>query len=576
MSADSVAAQAEGREVAQHILRNEALHRLAENPLLLTMLLVVKHGAGRLPPDRVSLYSRAVEVLLDTWNIKGHDPLNPKEAVPQLACVAYELLRAGKQTATEKEVLELLEVAREKVPQIQRYAKGTPHDFLKRVELRSSLLVEAGRQRDGLGTVPFYQFRHLTFQEHLAAVAAVEGHYFDYSSGDSVVTPLEPHLTSEEWKEVIPMAAVMARKQAEPLIAALVKRAENIYGKVQRGEDFEEKSEWLRFPTRLPNSIARLMQCFLEEAEAAPDTLARALQLIAFFGRGCKGFDEKGSGDWASLVRGPYGGELVRQVCVLYDETPWHEDAWIMNTCASLLAYQHSQSFRPGREGRGLVKRLIDSGDVAQTARGLLTQVGVLWNAPYAPNEGRPSEATLTLTTWTEIERLVLHHDARVWSAAIWLWAWVRHRDRGPRLAPAEILDRLMALWLNGGSERERVVFALATSLGMPRAAWSPTLDVLQRQIVRIEIEAEGPSERDADRGRGRDYGRMAALSIAFYARNVLSDTELGVKLRPYDGNHKPWSSNVRPALRQMRALARRSAKAKGSEGVPVDSEANG
>ncbi|MBR1175528.1 hypothetical protein JQ617_16315 [Bradyrhizobium sp. KB893862 SZCCT0404] len=125
----------------------------------------------------VSLYERAVEVLLDTWNIQGHEPLNLKEAVPQLSFVAFELMRRGVQTATEKELLLLLEEAREKVPQIGRYAKDTPDVFLKRVELRSSLLVEAGHQLEGSSLVPFYQFRHLTFQEYLAAVAAVEGHY---------------------------------------------------------------------------------------------------------------------------------------------------------------------------------------------------------------------------------------------------------------------------------------------------------------------------------------------------------------------------------------------------------------
>jgi hypothetical protein len=223
MIGESPGAKDEATNVAETLLRNDSLHRLAENPLLLTMLLVVKHGAGRLPPDRVSLYSRAVEVLLDTWNIKGHDPLSLKEAVPQLACVAFQLMRAGKQTATETELLNLLEEARERVPQIRRYALDSPQNFLKRVELRSSLLVEAGRQREGTGTVPFYQFRHLTFQEYLAAVASVEGHYMNYNKEDTVLTPLKDFLTAEEWKEVIPMSAVLARKQAEPLMSALVK-----------------------------------------------------------------------------------------------------------------------------------------------------------------------------------------------------------------------------------------------------------------------------------------------------------------------------------------------------------------
>jgi hypothetical protein len=76
-------------------------------------------------------------------------------------------MNKGKQTATEKELLTLLEEARERMPQIRRYAKDSPDQFLKRVELRSSLLVEAGHQLEGSRTVPFYQFRHLTFQEHL-------------------------------------------------------------------------------------------------------------------------------------------------------------------------------------------------------------------------------------------------------------------------------------------------------------------------------------------------------------------------------------------------------------------------
>ena len=212
MVGDTPEARAEGKQVAQLIQRRDSLRRLGENPLLLTMLLVVKQGAGRLPPDRVSLYRKAVEVLLDTWNIKGHEPLNSKEGVPQLAYVAYEMMRSQKPTATEDELLKLIEESRDKVPQIRRYAKDQPHEFLKRVELRSSVVVEAGRQAAPGGTVPIYQFRHLTFQEYLAAVAAVEGHYGDYDKDDTILTPLMQYVVAEEWKEVIPMAAVLAGK----------------------------------------------------------------------------------------------------------------------------------------------------------------------------------------------------------------------------------------------------------------------------------------------------------------------------------------------------------------------------
>ena len=232
-----------------------------------------------MPPDRVSLYERAVEVLLDTWNIQGHEPLNLKESVPQLAFIAFELMRQGSQTATEQELLGLLEQAREKVPQIRRYAKDLPHAFLKRVELRSSLLVEAGHQLEGARTVPFYQFRHLTFQEYLASVAAVEGHYVSYKSSDTILTPLHTHLLSDEWKEIIPMAAVKAKKQAEPLMISLVNEAELLR------EDWEVKLTRFdpdRDELEIPAAVARLIQCLSEESEASPATLARALPLLVY------------------------------------------------------------------------------------------------------------------------------------------------------------------------------------------------------------------------------------------------------------------------------------------------------
>jgi hypothetical protein len=270
------------------------------------MLLVVKHGAGRLPPDRVSLYGRAVEVLLDTWNIKGHAPLNLKEAVPQLAFIAIELMRSGKQTATKGELLTLLDEARDKVPQIRRYAHDAPDKFLERVERRSSLLVEAGHQVEAGQTVPFYQFRHLTFQEYLAAVAAAEGHYTSYEKTDSVLNPLVDHLTAEEWKEVVPMAAVLARKQAEPLMAALVTRGGELRRLVEANELAPELVEWRQHPYRLPAPVARLVQCLIEEADPAPETLTASLQLAAFFAKGANT-----QTDWHALCRGPYGEELV-------------------------------------------------------------------------------------------------------------------------------------------------------------------------------------------------------------------------------------------------------------------------
>ena len=268
-----------------------------------------------------------MEVLLDTWNIKGHEPLNVKEAVPQLAFVAFQLMCAGKQTATETELLALLAEGRERVPQIRLYAKDTPFEFLRRVELRSSLLVEAGHQPEGARTVPFYQFRHLTFQEYLAAVAAVEGHYPNYKKHDTLLTPLASYLTAEEWKEVIPMAAVLGRKQAEPLLAALVTRGSKLPQALEAGQDFNGKKQWI--DRQMPEPVAHLLQCLVEEAEFAPETLSSALQLVAVFAK-AGGTDQS---SFLALCRGPYGEELLHQAWLLYAPMNWPREAWLVTSC---------------------------------------------------------------------------------------------------------------------------------------------------------------------------------------------------------------------------------------------------
>jgi hypothetical protein len=451
MTGESPEAQAEAQHVAENLLRNESLRRLAENPLLLTMLLVVKHGAGRLPPDRVSLYSRATEVLLDTWNIKGHDPLNLKEAVPQLACVAFELMRAGKQTATEGELLALLEEARERVPQIRRYAKDSPQEFLKRVELRSSLLVEGGRQAEPGGTVPFYQFRHLTFQEYLASVASVEGHYMEYQKGDTVLTPLKKYLTTEEWKEVIPMSAVLARKQAEPLMGALVTKGAQFRQKMETNERSPEVQHWLG-SRGLPAPVARLVQCLAEEAEAAPETLTAALQLSAFFARQCSS-----PFDWVALSRGPYGEELLHQAWLLYAPMRWPKETCLDDCLSKLAVYRRPAAFWDSDKGIQALRQSLESSVPEDIGRGLLTCAGLLW--PEKPSD---RSARLGSSSRAALEYRRAPHFSRRPGAQLRgsLGLGVDSRASGnfgtcplPCAGPPS-LDALLRTTLSGGTER--------------------------------------------------------------------------------------------------------------------------
>ena len=507
MTGDSPEALAGSRIVAKLLADNESLRRLAENPLLLTMLLVVKHGAGRLPPDRVSLYGRAVEVLLNTWNIKGHDPLNPKEAVPQLAFVAFQLMREGKQTATEKELLILLEEAREKVPQIGRYAKDSPQEFLKRVELRSSLLLEAGRQADGNGTVPFYQFRHLTFQEYLAAVAAVEGHYIDYNKADTVLRLLQSHLLAEEWKEIIPMSAVLAKKQAEPLIEALVESGNQLRQKLEANQDFGS-AEWLAH-IKTPAPVARLLQCLVEEAEATPATLTAALQLIALF----VSFLQE---DCWALSRGPYGEELLHQTWLLYASRQWSRATRLMYNYARWAAHRHEDIYGFTESGVLELRRLLESGLAEEVGRGLFTSAGLLLDSDQT---GWHADSLL----WSKMQRHLFQEDRSLVAATIWAWFAVYDNGQSLQTSPV-ILDRLLSVWLTTSDKElhNLAAYALSRHLGMPRESWKPTLtQPIVQQVGCVTANKHG----------GADVQFLAAFVVAFHAQNVWSDETL--VLRP-------------------------------------------
>lgn len=519
MNGEGPSVTREGEDVAQLLLKSGSLRRLAENPLLLTMLLVVKHGAGGLPPDRVSLYGRAVEVLLDTWNIKGHAPLNAKEAVPQLAYVAFQLMCKGRQTATEQELLALLDEAREKHPNIKRYAKDSPYAFLRRVELRSSLLLEAGHQIEKGRAVPFYQFRHLTFQEYLTAVAATEGHYQTYRQEDTVLTPLKDYTQTEEWKEVIPMVAVLARKRAEPLLIELIAQGEASMVRVESGEI--QEADVVSGNQKLSGAAGRLLQCFVEEVEASPETISSALRLVAFFAHGCKSSD-----DWEVLCRGPYGDEFFRQAWDLYVSKKWSSDSWLMNSCAAIACYQKPVSYWLSDAGQREIDGLLGSAKEDEYGRGLFVVMGMLWN------DGRQSSLVDANAGYFEkIERLLFNKNPNIASIAIWIWANVRRDQKAIDLAPPAILDVLLKYWLreDGTKLSSMSEYAVSLQAGLDRDSWVPELTSLQEAQIRIRLDREAPKSYDF-----QDYERRACLVACFHARSIISDDELIDRIKDF------------------------------------------
>ncbi|MGB3904720.1 MAG: NACHT domain-containing protein, partial [Anaerolineae bacterium] len=115
---DSAEVQSEAEKLAELICDTDRVRALATNPLLLTTLLLVKRWLGHLPTRRSVLYGKAMEVLLMTWNVEGYEPIDQEEAIPQLAFVAFAMMRDGVQTISSRRLKELLHLARQQMPEV--------------------------------------------------------------------------------------------------------------------------------------------------------------------------------------------------------------------------------------------------------------------------------------------------------------------------------------------------------------------------------------------------------------------------------------------------------------------------
>jgi formylglycine-generating enzyme required for sulfatase activity len=181
---ESYQASAEKAKCAQELINalhsNDRIERMTGNPMLLTTLALVKRKVGKLPTRRNELYAEAVSVLLN-WNPNYYETIDKKEALPQLGYLAFEMCRRGVQSLTGDELLDLLDQFRSDYPNIRAVTNHNPQAFMELLEARSSLLMRSGDvwQLQRLQEESVWEFRHLTFQEYLAARALLEGRYKD-------------------------------------------------------------------------------------------------------------------------------------------------------------------------------------------------------------------------------------------------------------------------------------------------------------------------------------------------------------------------------------------------------------
>src|SRR5579885_1326017 len=205
--------------------KNTRLHRLAENPLLLTVITAL-YRSQRLPEKRVQVYDKCAELLLETWaNLKGTHARWSEMKLgrdDQFACVAHlgfklhqrsqedsaeqEQNRPDSEQDTATDVPERL-LRREienfldsrKLISEKAERRKEAEQFMELMRIEAGLIVERGTDENGEN---IYGFVHRTFQEYFAAADVYERYRQD-EDPEIIKDFLVEHLHDPHWQEVI-------------------------------------------------------------------------------------------------------------------------------------------------------------------------------------------------------------------------------------------------------------------------------------------------------------------------------------------------------------------------------------
>jgi energy-coupling factor transporter ATP-binding protein EcfA2 len=503
----SVEVVTEAENLAATIISTDRVRRLARNPLLLTTLLLVKRWVGDLPRKRSILYEKAIEVLLMTWNVEAHEPIDREEAIPQLAFVAHWMTEQGEQRISSSTLARLLTSAREQMPEVLGFARTSVSSFVERVETRSSLLIITGHVEEQGKLVPVYEFRHLTFQEYLAAVAIVEGYYEGHTEVDRLIDQMEPHLTDPHWFEVIALAVVLAGRSAKEMVA-----------KVLAHSGLRPLDEWESSGTQVTNLLARSLA---DEVQLPPEMVAKVAKEV-----GCRPVGGDRDADLVGeIVEGRYGKVFVEAVRNSYLDEADVNHLYFATTFMRIEDLRWGVISPRNADLVNWISNGLAGEDEDQAIRAAFCAMLVAFrHRTRAVTETDNDSIQSVLSSWASCLITWCEGGGRAMRyAAVWALAWlgdfgevdVRDRPRGLRV--------LLDLWRHEELLKARRQAAWAFASMPPVPVESRPLGRADEAIEKF-VEQEYESEED---GAVRADRVPAAVALAYYTGVPWSEEKL-------------------------------------------------
>jgi HEAT repeat protein len=175
--ADLPAARQTARELNDEVKSNSSVASLATNPLMLTIIALIKHRSVALPHRRVELYRIALETLLESWNLARSlaqtrqqraiaDPPRIEQAREVWSHIAFWMhSEANREVSRERLHNKLVEVLVAEYEKSDYDAQAIAGSYLDTAAETSGLLEARGAST--------FAFVHQSFQEYLAGYRLV-------------------------------------------------------------------------------------------------------------------------------------------------------------------------------------------------------------------------------------------------------------------------------------------------------------------------------------------------------------------------------------------------------------------
>lgn len=450
-------AKEDSENVCRIILQDPRITALARNPLLLTTLLFVRRWLGYLPTKKCQLYQEMIKLLLVSWNAGAHNKMDMDETEPQLAFVAYCMTKAGKQTVRRAELIRYIAEARRARPDLLGYTEISPAAFIVQVEERSSILIQQGLEEDERGNLePSYEFSHLSFQEYLTAKAISE----NWLPKEDQQRPEEVYLTilkknsgKVQWREVIPLTAVLLKSDAKPAMEYLLEVCKKHMESTHPDTDIGRQRSLIE--------AFHLANCIACEVPLAPEILEPALLAIAQLSYSIERvwdeefFDSEKMQDYdifTTIYHSEKYGKSLRRVVEkeLFKNRKCERISGLSNVWKRIYYVENE------RPGLNEIADIISEENRENRIKGALLMMRWAYDMKYGHREigkgQKPTEETEE-ELFTQIFRAVLKMlrcgDTAVCSAACWCTAWSGYNETDiiPKEYAPDIVIRLIHLW---------------------------------------------------------------------------------------------------------------------------------